>query len=179
MNNTKTKKLVVAALMTAIIAITAQISIPIGAVPLSLGVLGVLLAGLLLPPTLCAASLATYVLIGAIGLPVFAGFKGGPDVLVGPTGGYILGYFLLALIPALIVKYKLPIWCEFAGAGLGLLLDYLLGTFWFMFVTENTFIASLGFCVTPFVIPDIAKIIAAVLLARAIRKRMSAQLSFE
>ena len=89
MTKSKTKDLVLAGLLAAVIAVLAQISLPIGPVPFTLAVLGVFLTGLLLTPGWAMASIAVYLVIGAIGLPVFSGFSGGPAVLVGPTGGYL------------------------------------------------------------------------------------------
>ena len=88
----KTRELVLASLMTAATAVLAQIMLPIGPVPFNLAVLGAYLAGCLLEPAWALASMAAYLLLGAFGLPVFAGLSGGPAVLAGPTGGYIVGY---------------------------------------------------------------------------------------
>ncbi|MFV0412405.1 MAG: biotin transporter BioY, partial [Oscillospiraceae bacterium] len=88
----KTGQMVFAALMAALIAVLAQIMVPIGPVPFSMAIFGVFFAGAMLPPLAASASIAVYLLLGIVGLPVFTGFKGGPQVLLGPTGGYLAGY---------------------------------------------------------------------------------------
>ena len=90
------------AMMAAVTAALAQIAIPLpgNPVPVTLQVLGVLLAGLLLPPAQALASQAIYVALGAVGLPVFAGGRGGFHVLIGPTGGYLWGFILGAYLAA-------------------------------------------------------------------------------
>ena len=86
-----TKDLVLAALFAALTAVLAQIQLPIGPVPFNLAVFGAFLAGMLLAPAWAAASMGVYMLLGAVGIPVFAGFMGGPAVLLSKTGGYVIG----------------------------------------------------------------------------------------
>ncbi len=99
------------ALFAALTAVLAQIQLPIGPVPFNLAVFGAFLAGMLLEPAWAAASMGVYMLLGAVGIPVFAGFMGGPAVLLGKTGGYVIGYIFIALATALAVKRsgKLPV----------------------------------------------------------------------
>ena len=167
----KTRELVLASLMTAATAVLAQIMLPIGPVPLNLAVLGAYLAGCLLEPAWALASMAAYLLLGAFGLPVFAGLSGGPAVLAGPTGGYIVGYLLIALFTALAAKRGGTLLISAAMAA-GLLACYALGTGWFMVVTGRGLAESLALCVLPFVIPDACKAAAALLLSRAVRARL-------
>ena len=91
-----------AAMMAAVTAVLAQVTVPLpgNPVPVTLQVLGVLLAGLLLPPLQALESQAVYVALGAVGLPVFAGARAGFHVLVGPTGGYLWGFILGAYVTA-------------------------------------------------------------------------------
>ena len=88
----RTLDLATAALVTALIAASAWITLPLGAVPVTLQVFFVVLAALLLPPGWAAASMLAYVVLGAAGLPVFSGAQGGLGVLAGPTGGYLIGF---------------------------------------------------------------------------------------
>src|SRR5215204_6140633 len=92
-----------AALMAAVTAVAAQIAIPLpfSPVPFTLQVLGVILSGLLLGPRYGALAQAIYLLIGAVGVPVFAQFRGGLGVLLGPTGGYLLSYPIAAAVAGL------------------------------------------------------------------------------
>jgi biotin transport system substrate-specific component len=105
-----------------------------------------------------------YLLLGAVGLPVFSGFQGGPGVLLGPTGGYLLGFLLLALCYWLLQK-KLG---QLPALLLGLLLCYGCGTAWFYWMYGGSLWAVLMNCVIPYLIPDGIKL----LLAVTVRKRL-------
>ena len=161
-----TKDLVLTALFAALTAVLAQIQLPIGPVPFNLAVFGAFLAGMLLAPAWAAASMGVYMLLGAVGIPVFAGFMGGPAVLLGKTGGYVIGYIFIALATALAVKRsgKLPV----IGAAMlaGLLICYGFGTAWFMAVTGADLVSALGWCVLPFIVPDVCKGVLACVLGR-------------
>lgn len=173
MRSDKMKNMVLAALLAAVTAVLAQIIIPLGTVPFTMAVFGVFLMGMLLTPRYALASILVYILMGMVGVPVFAGFSAGPAVLAGPTGGYVVGYIFLALVPALARAQKLPGWAVFAAALVGLTACYALGTAWFMVQTGNGLVASLGWCVLPFILPDVAKAAGAMALARALEKRLA------
>ena len=98
MKKTNARLLILAALFTSLIAITAQVSIPIPYVPINLALLAVHLAGSVLGARYGFACVAAYLLLGAAGLPVFSGFRGGIAVIAGNTGGYLAGYALCALL---------------------------------------------------------------------------------
>src|SRR5215207_3565682 len=89
------------ALMAAVTAVAAQIAIPLEPVPFTLQVLAVILSGLLLGPRYGALAQAIYVLVGAVGVPVFAQFSGGLGVVLGPTGGYLVSYPIAASVAGL------------------------------------------------------------------------------
>ena len=89
------------ALMAAVTAVAAQIAVPIPPVPFTLQVLAVILSGLLLGPRYGALAQAIYVLVGAVGVPVFAEFSGGLGVILGPTGGYLVSYPIAAAVAGL------------------------------------------------------------------------------
>jgi Uncharacterized conserved protein len=165
MRNKTTVSIVFCGLFAALTAVASQLSIPIGPVPINLGTLAMFLAGGVLGARRGAVSQAVYLLIGLAGLPVFAGFKGGAAALAGPTGGYLVGYvagaWLIGLLCDRLGRKSLP----FAGFLLsGLLVCYLLGTVWFVFVTKTGLWQALTLCVFPFLIGDAVKIIAAVVL---------------
>ena len=168
-----TKDLVLTALFAALTAVLAQIQLPIGPVPFNLAVFGAFLAGMLLAPAWAAASMGVYMLLGAVGIPVFAGFMGGPAVLLGETGGYVIGYIFIALATALAVKRsgKLPV----IGAAMlaGLLVCYGFGTAWFMAVTGADLVSALGWCVLPFIVPDVCKGVLACVLGRLLAGRLA------
>ena len=175
----RTTYLILCALFAALTAVCSYISIPLGftPVPVNLATLAVFLAGGLLGKKYGAVSLAVYTLVGAAGIPVFAGFRGGVSVLAGPTGGYIIGYiaaaFLLGLLTELWLGERHSRWQELILlilsmiAGLGAC--YLLGTAWFMISTHTGLWASLIACVFPFLPGDALKIAAGSLLVQRLR----------
>ena len=169
---TKTKNMVLAALICASTAILAQIVLPIGPVPFNLAVFGAYLAGCLLSPLWAAASMTIYLLLGTFGVPVFAQFSAGPAVLFGPTGGYIFGYIAIALCTALAIKNTGNKLLVGGAMLLGLAVCYTLGTGWFIVATGRGVTESLLLCVVPFILPDIAKGICAFLLSIALKKRL-------
>ena len=167
-----TRSLVLCALMAALTAICSQIQIPLPMVPINLALFAVHLSGALLGWKYGALSMVVYALLGVIGVPVFAGFGSGPAVLFGKTGGYILGYVCIALCTALAVKFtKNPVLIGLAMA-LGLAVCYTLGTAWFMVITGAGFAQSLAWCVTPFVLPDIAKGVCAYVVGKLVKARL-------
>ena len=103
----KLKELTYAAILIATLSICAQIVIPTGLVPFNLSLLAVFLIGTLLSPTLAALSIITYLLLGIIGLPIFAGFGSGFGAILGPTGGYLISYIPMVLVISLLAKENL------------------------------------------------------------------------
>ena len=173
----RTQELARAALFAALIAICSWISIPT-AVPFTLQTFAVFLALGVLGGRLGALAVGVYLLLGAVGLPVFAGFSGGLGALLGATGGYLLGFLLTALTvwgAERLWGRSAPVFLASCLAGLGLC--YLFGTVWFAAVYASSsgpvgLAAVLGWCVAPFVLPDLAKLA----LALALRRRLSAAL---
>ena len=161
-----------AALLAALTAVLAQVQLPIGPVPFNLAVLGAFLAGMLLRPAWAACAMGVYMALGLIGIPVFAGFVGGPAVLAGKTGGYVLGYVCIAWCTAMARRFG-RLWLTAAGMALGLVLCYALGTAWFMGMTGTGLGPSLAFCVWPFIVPDICKGACALAVGTAVAKRLS------
>lgn len=160
------------ALCAALLALCAWISVPT-AVPFTLQTFGVFFACELLGAAAIWPVLL-YLLLGAVGLPVFAGFSGGLALLLGPTGGYLFGFVAIVLLTAAwrrVLGGRLPL----VGMLLGLAVCYLLGTVWFVRVYARdggtvSFFTALTWCVFPYVIPDVLKL----LLARAVCKRVKA-----
>ena len=168
----RTRNLVRAAVFAALTAILSQIVLPIGPVPFNLAVLGAYLSGCLLDPVWAFASQMVYLLLGLVGIPVFAGFSSGPSALLGPTGGYIVGYLFLALLTALAFhwggKWFLLLPCMLGG----LAICYLLGTGWFILTTGRSLTESLALCVLPFVLPDLCKGALALAISRPMRGKL-------
>ena len=158
------------ALITAIMCILSPVAIPIGPVPVTLGLFVVYLAVFILGCRGAVVSTILYILMGMAGLPVFSGYTGGVAKIAGPTGGYLLGYVFVALIGGVAAeKSAYNLWIAGAALVLGTLVAYVFGTAWFMFVTKNALVYSLGVCVLPFIPFDIAKIVIASALGKAVR----------
>ena len=171
----RTRDMVAAALITALMAATGWVSLPLGAVPITLQTLGVALAALLLPAGWAAASLALYVALGAIGVPVFAGGHAGLGVLVGPTGGYLVGFIIAAGIASFVRtathQAKAPQLLADMIAGIVLVsIVYIVGTAWLAYSLHLTVAAAAVAGVVPFVVGDTAKVAAAIGIASAVRK---------
>ena len=148
------------ALFTALIAALAQISIPLpGGVPLTLQTFAIPLAGLVLGAKRGTMSTVIYVLLGAVGVPVFAGFKGGLGVVFGMTGGFIISFPLMALMAGFAVNKSAKSIMLWVWLVLGALANYAVGTVWFMIAAHTGLREALISCVVPFIPTAILKII--------------------
>ena len=168
MSRTTTRELTYAALFTALIAGGALVALPIGSVPFTLQVLFVLLAGMLLGPRLAALSTLAYLALGLVA-PVYAGGTSGLGVLFGPTGGYLWGFVLAALVTGAVCGQGRTSLTRFVGAGLlGLVPIYTLGAVWLAAQLHIGMGAALVTGVAPFVWLDVLKAMAAGLAARSV-----------
>ena len=162
-------------LFVAAMAICSWISIPL-VVPVTLQTFAVFLAVGLLGGKRGTIAVCAYIFLGAIGVPVFAGFGGGPGALLGQSGGYIIGFIFTALIMWGVTKaLGEKLWAMALGMVLGLIACYAFGTLWYMMIyTRSTgpvgVMAVLGWCVFPFIIPDLCKIALALFLTRRLRR---------
>lgn len=161
-----------AAVLTAVTCILAPLSIPIGPVPISLTTLVLYLSLYLLGWKLATASLITYLAIGLVGVPVFSGFTGGAGKLLGPTGGYLVGFIPMVLLSGWLIDHTSKRWMQFLALIAGTALCYAFGTAWFCYETKSVLSAALGTCVFPFIPLDLVKIVFAMLLGPVIRKRL-------
>lgn len=165
----KTRNLVITAMFTAVQCVLSVVSFPVGAVPVTLSVLGVFLIGSLLSPVAAVSAELVYITIGAIGLPVFSGFSSGLGTLFGPTGGYLMAYPIMAFAVAYAAKrferHRTAALCM--SMAFSLAVCYVLGTAWFCTVTKLTFDHALAVCVAPFVPFDLIKAAAAVAVSTA------------
>lgn len=161
------------ALMTALLCVLGPWSIQIGTIPVSFTMLAVYLSCYLVGMKFAAVSCALYLLLGTIGLPVFSGFQGGVAKVVGPTGGYLVGFLVIALVAGFFIEHFdgniLP---SIAGMVLGIACCYILGTVWFIFQSGYTLQAALAACVYPFLLFDAIKILLAALIGPVIRNRL-------
>lgn len=171
----KTKDMVCIAVFAVIIAICSWISIP-ATVPFTLQTFGVFLTVGVLGGRRGSLSVLIYLLLGAIGVPVFAGFSGGVGSILGSTGGYIIGFLFSAVVMWFMEHFLgKKIWVLALSMLLGLLVCYLFGTAWFMIVYANQSGAvglwtALGWCVFPFIIPDLLKIAVALVVCKRLAK---------
>ena len=164
------------ALSAAIICILGPLSInlPISPVPISLGILGIFLAVYVNGQIWGTVSVLIYLLIGFVGVPVFAGFTAGLTKLGGPTGGYIVGYLPLALIAGFFIsKYEKKIPLHILGMVLGTLVCYALGTAWLAFYTKTSFGAALLAGVIPFIPADLVKMAISVGIGIPVRQALN------
>lgn len=170
----RTLDLAYIAIGAALISVCSWISIPM-AVPFTLQTFAVFAVLLLIGGKRGIMSILTYILMGAVGVPVFSGFTGGMGVLLGKTGGYILGFLLTGVIYFLFTKFlseKLLV--EILALVLGLLVCYAFGTGWFMYIymrdTGAVGLATvLSWCVFPFIIPDLVKMAVAFVIAHRVK----------
>lgn len=178
----KTRELTVVALFAAIIVVLAAIPpipLPFSPVPITLQTLGVFLCAALLGAKLGALSVLIYVLLGALGLPVFSGGAGGIGVIAGPTGGYLIGFIIGAFASGyLIEKSKEKHLVYDVGAMLiGLAFIYLIGTVHLAVNLDIDFVKALKIGSLPYIPLDLIKMGIAVALARPVRRRLKVQLN--
>lgn len=163
------------AMFAVMIAVCSWISVPL-TVPITLQTFGVFAALGVLGGKKGTIAVIVYVLLGAVGLPVFAGFKLGIGTLLGTTGGYIIGFVLSGIVYwAITDKFGTKLAVTVIAMALGLLVCYAFGTAWFMIVYTRskgavTLWSALGWCVFPFIIPDAIKIALAILVSERVGK---------
>lgn len=169
-----TRDLTYIALGAVLIAVCSWISVPT-TVPFTMQTFAVFCVLSLLGGRRGIMAIVVYLLLGAAGMPVFSGFGGGFGVLLGTTGGYIVGFLFIGLIYALAERFLgKKLWVEAAALTLGLAVCYGFGTAWFMLVYARAggavgLMTALGWCVFPFIVPDLAKLALALLAARRMR----------
>lgn len=162
------------ALFAVVIALCSWLSVP-AAVPFTMQTFAVFAAVGTLGGKRGTLSVLIYLILGLVGLPVFAGFAGGVGTLLGTTGGYIVGFLLSALVMWMMEAFMgKKTWVLALSMVAGLLVCYFFGTAWFMLVYARTtgpvgVMTALGWCVFPYIIPDLLKIA----LALAVSRRLS------
>lgn len=176
-NTSKAKQMAVIGLMTAVTCIIAPFSlhIPFSPVPISLGSMAIYFVVTVLGMKRGSISVLLYILLGLAGLPVWSDFTGGAAKLLGPTGGYIVGYIVLALIYGFFVEHwGSNLGMQIVGAVLGTLVFYLFGTLWLGYLLHLDFMTALWAGVIPFVPGDVVKLILAMAVGTKLRKRLLA-----
>ena len=172
MNKSKAYPIVLVGVFVAIISICAWISIPMVPIPITLQILGVFITASILGAKLGTVSIIIYILLGAVGLPVFSNFTGGFGILLSPTGGFIIGFIFTALTVGIITSFKNSILTNTLAMLLGFLLCYLFGTLWYCIYANVDFITAVLFCVVPFLIGDSVKICISAILVTKLKKHI-------
>lgn len=180
------RELCYSAIFAAIISVLAQLSIPLpGGVPLTLQTLAVMLSGIILGARCGSIAVIIYILLGAVGLPVYSGFKGGLSSLLGPTGGFIISFWTISICSGLGMQFagrakrnigSLRLYYLIIAASIliGAILNYTVGVVWFSSTTGNNAATALKLCVLPFIVTDLIKVALATafgpMLAKALRR---------
>jgi biotin transport system substrate-specific component len=160
------------AVFAAIIAACAQVQVPQpSGVPFTLQAWAISLAGLILGPKKGATAALVYVLVGAVGAPVFAGFQGGIAIIMRPTGGFILSFPVVALLAGFGESKKGIAW-PFIGLAAGSIFNWTVGLLWFYWMTEHSLAASFGFAVAPFLVVGVVRTAVLPFLSKAIKAAM-------
>lgn len=176
----KTRTITTVGIFAALMCIISPFSVPIGPVPISLATLGVYIIASLFDWKKSTLIIIIYIVLGAIGVPVFSNAQGGFAVLIGPTGGYILGYILCALVESLLIKLmKDKPWSFPIAMIAGTVIIYVFGTAWFLvymnFIksVEYSLVKALTVCVIPFLIGDSIKMVIASLIGWRFKKYLN------
>lgn len=174
----KTYDMAYIAVFAVLMAVCSWISIPT-AIPFTMQTFAVFLAVSVLGGKRGTMAVIVFVLLGAVGLPVFSGFTGGLHIILGNTGGYIIGFIFAGLLMWFLERlFGRRIWVQAVSMLLGMVTYYVLGTVWFMFVYMRTtgpvgVTAVLGWCVLPFIIPDLVKAALALFVGNTLRGPLS------
>lgn len=169
-----TKTIVSVGMFTAVLAVLSILKIPMpSGVPITLQTVAMALCGYVLGAKKGTASTCIYLLIGAIGVPVFAGMTGGAACLVGYTGGFLWGFILLTLLSGLSLKVKNKVLQIVLGLA-GLALCHLLGAAWYAVVASTSFASSFLLVSVPYLVKDVLSVLGAYIVAIALRKALNA-----
>lgn len=173
--NTKVKELVLIGLMSAVICILGPLSVPlpVSPVPISMTNLAVYFAVYILGTKRSLISYLVYLLIGFAGIPVFSAFTSGPAKLLGPTGGYLIGFLFIAPIAGYFIdRYPSRMGLCFLGMALSAVVYYVFGSVWLAWQSDMSLPAAFAAGVIPFLPGDVGKMALAMLAGPQIRKRL-------
>lgn len=169
-----TKTIVTVGMFTAVLAVLSILTIPMpSGVPVTLQTFAMALCGYVLGAKKGTLSTVLYVVIGAIGVPVYAGMSGGVGALFGYTGGFIFGFIFMTLLCGLGLSMKNKVLQVVFGL-LGLMVCHLFGVIWFSVVAASTFVNSFLVVSVPYLLKDVISVVAAYFVAIAIRKALYA-----
>lgn len=172
----KTRDMTYIALMAVLISVCSWLSVP-SVIPFTMQTFGVFAALLLLGGKRGSIAVLLYILMGAVGLPVFSNFTGGVGKLMGPSGGYIFGFLLTALCYWLMTAFLGDrLWIKILALTAGLVLCYAFGTLWFVEVYSRSepigIMSALSMCVFPFMVPDAIKMALALAVEKLLRNKI-------
>ena len=176
-----TRQLTLCAVMAAVMCVIAPISLPIGPIAVTGGTLTIYLTACLLGPWRGLAATAVYLLAGFVGLPVFSNYMSGAGRLLGPTGGYLVGYLPMMLLAGFAAEYAfqhfggrkaLMIVFPFLGMVLATAVLYAFGTAWYCVQAGVDLQKALAACVFPFIPFDLMKMVLALLVGVPVRRRL-------
>ncbi len=172
----KTQQIARAGLCVALLAVSAWISIPLGPVPFTLQTLALALLPAVLDQPAALATVAVYLLLGAVGLPVFSGFSGGIVRIVGPTGGFLWGFLIGIFVATSLVKVLPSSWSLVTRVLVGdialLFISYICGTAQLMIVASMDIAPALAAAVLPFIIPDAVKLAVGASIGAAVARAL-------
>ncbi len=180
----KTKDITQISLFTVLIVVCSWLSIALGPVQFTMQTFAIFTALNFLGGKKGTISIATYIMLGAIGLPVFSNF-GSLGSLLGPTGGYIVGFLLQGVIYIIIEKFfGDKLFVKTLNCIIGQIACYTVGTFWFMFIKSGqgshySFFAALFLCVIPFIVPDLCKLVLSLIISLRLKKIERSQLALK
>jgi len=171
-NKLSTQKIVFIGMFVAIIAILSQCAIPSPTgVPMTLQPFGIALTGYLLRKKYAPMTVIIWLLLGAVGVPVFSGFRSGPNALIGATSGFMYGFIIMSFLCGLSSLYKPFISITFGL--LGLFITHILGTVVYSNISGNNFIVSITTVSLPYIIKDIILVILAYFISKVLHIRLN------
>lgn len=174
MNRTKIYQMTSIGMMAALMCILGPLSLPLpGGVPISLNGFAIFLTAYLLGWKKGTISYLVYMLLGIVGLPVFSGYGAGLSKVIGPTGGYIVGFIFMTMIAGFFSENKKNnIWIAVIGMVLGSAVDMAFGTVWYMYQSGVALMPALSACVIPFLPGNAIKIAGAAIVGKAVDERL-------
>ena len=178
----RTRSLAICGLSVALLAVSAMLSVPLGPVPFTLQTAVLVLIVCIMTPGEAAATVGAYLVLGAVGLPIFSSMRGGFGVIAGPTGGFLIGFFIGAVLGTLIRRAIVGrdgasstsrvLTGDIVGALILEAASYALGLTWLMASAHMDFAAACAVGLIPFIIPDVVKVAVAIGIAQPVRKAL-------
>lgn len=169
-----TREIVNIGLITALMIISAWITVPF-VIPFTLQTMAVAFAILRFRNYKAIFPIIVYIGLGLVGIPVFSGFKGGPAVIAGPTGGFIIGFIFMGIVGSFLIPHAASMFQKMVFLFISILFCYMSGLVWYVlvYIKESSlpvWKTAFSLCVLPFIIPDIINLLLAIFLDSKLRK---------